>query len=181
MDNDQAPAGFFGQTAGDANVATKTRIGHKKQGNHGVRALGRFNGLFESDLAALVLSVGDDDDGFAAGFTVELIAASKVDGVVQSGADHVAAYRSGISGDVSAAGSLDAGLVDGAIEDAAVVGEVSEEVDVGVKRDDHGLIALAQDSVKEAASGVLNRSEHGLFAAGGVKQQSEGDGKSHLF
>src|SRR5215469_3795064 len=148
--------------------------------DYGIGALGGFNRFFEPDFAALVLRVRHDDNGFAAGFAVEFVAASEVDGVVESRARHVAADRAGIPGNVSAAGRIDAGFVDGAVENAAVVGEVSEEVDVGIEGDNHGLITLAQDSVKETGAGILDRAKHALFAAGGVEQKSEGDGKSHF-
>src|SRR6516165_4796185 len=148
--------------------------------DYGIGALGGFNRFFEPDFAALVLRVSHDNNGFAAGFAVEFVAASEVDGVVESGARHVAADRAGIPGNVSAARRVDASFVDGAVENAAVVGKVSEKVDVGIEGDNHGLIALAQDSVKETGAGILDRAKHVLFAAGGVEQKSEGDGKSHF-
>src|SRR3974377_1854401 len=112
--------------------------------DNGIGALGGFNRLFEPDLAALVLRVSHDDNGFAAGFAVEFVAAGEVDGVVESGARHVAADRAGIPGAVSAARRIDAGLVEGAVENAAVVGEVSQKTAGGIEGGNNGFIDLRQ-------------------------------------
>jgi hypothetical protein len=87
----------------------------------------------------------------------------------------------GIAGDVASAGGIDASFIDGAIENGVVVGEVGEQVHVGIKGENHGLVALAHDAAQESRPGILNGAEIILFAAGGVQKKAEGNRQIHLF
>ena len=74
-------------------------------------------------------------------------------------------------------GGIDLRVMDGALQLSAIVGEIGEHVHVQIERHHHGLIALAQNLVQKAGSGVLLGGKAILFAAAGVNEQPQRDGK----
>src|ERR1700733_4222231 len=177
--DNQATAGFFGHLFRDAGVSAKTRIGDEQNVDNSVGTLRRFDRFFFANLATFVLSVGDDEDGFAAGFAGQLFVAGEIDRVVERSAGDAAADWTRID-HASAHRRVDARLTNRAIEQAAVVGPVCEEIDVGIKRHDERFVSLAQHAIEKGASHLLNGAEHELFRPGGVEKQRESDWERHF-
>src|SRR5262249_53258205 len=75
VDIDHAPAGIIRQAAGDSAISSVTRISNEQDMNHRIGALRGLNRLLQLYLAAFVLGIGDDHDGFASRFTIQLFTA----------------------------------------------------------------------------------------------------------
>jgi hypothetical protein len=143
-----------------------------------VGALGGFGGRGEGFLGALVASVGEEDEDFAASLRGELVVGGEVDGVVEEGAAGVGGGE-GASADAGGSGGgarrIDRSRVDGAGEFGEAVGVVGEEVDVDVEGDEEGDVFRGEDVFEEARGGLLLEEEDALLAAAGVEEEADGE------
>src|SRR5208283_2223011 len=121
------------------------------------------------------------DDGLPPRFAVQLFSTRQVDRIIERCAGNLLpADGPRVSGNHAAARYVDSRLRDGAVQDAAVIRKVGQQVHVGIEGENHGLVSLAQNTVQEAASGVLDRSQIILFASGSIQHQPQGYGQGHL-
>jgi hypothetical protein len=81
--HDHAPASLLGHLFRRARIGAIPRISHQQNVNHRIRALRRLNRFFDAHLASFILRIGDHHDGFAARFSVQLLVAGQVNGVVE--------------------------------------------------------------------------------------------------
>src|SRR5712692_1908943 len=125
--------------------------------NYRVRPLGCFNRLFQSYLAALVLRVRNNDNCFAPGLRSEFFAARQVDRVIEScTGDLPRSDWAGISYPGSLIRDVDPALVNGAFQLATLVGEIRQQIDIGIERHHQSFITLADDTCYELAACVLD-------------------------
>ena len=130
---------------------------------------------------ALIVAVGQDDHGLAAGLLIHLLVRGHVDGVVEQGAfgcpvdGHRAAADAGNSAGAIAARGVDLGLVHGTGQQARAVGVVLQQIDVHIEGDQEGLVFLAQHLLQEAAARLLLQRQNALLAARCVEQDSQGE------
>jgi hypothetical protein len=124
--------GGVGEVVGEGVRAEKDDVEDR------VGALGGFGGGGEGLLGALVSSVGEQDEDFAAGLGGELVVGGQVDGVVEQGAAGMGGGK-GASSDAGGSGRtasrVDRSRVDGVGQFGEAVGVVGEEVDVDVEGD----------------------------------------------
>ena len=123
-DFDGAAAGFVRKLFRDIGAPAVAWVVDQQHVHDRVGFLRGLDGFFETDFAAFVLGVGDDDEGFSARFRAELFRASEIDRVVEVRATGVRRNSSGCD-DPTAADGVDARLVDGAFDDVLVVGEIA--------------------------------------------------------
>ncbi len=108
----------------------------------------------------------------APGFRGEFFAARQVDGIVERRAgDLPRSDRTRISAHGSLVRHVDPALSNGALQLAALVREIREQIDIGIEGHHQRFIAFADDAPDELAPCVLYGRQHVLLAAGSVEQK----------
>ncbi len=172
--HDHPPARFLGELPCDPLVAAVS--GYQENMHDRVGALGGFDRVLQFQLAARVLGVRQDHQGLSPSFIGELVVGGEIDGVIEIRAA-VAALREWTRVHDGSRRGVDLSPIDGAVQPAAVVAEIREQVHVQVKRDHHGQVSLAHDAAQEARGRFLLGGQHVGLAAAGVNQQAQCDGE----
>lgn len=138
--------------------------------NHDLGALRHFNGLGAGYFALIIFAVAEDDDGAADGtvalrvtinhLIAEFVAASAVNGIVESGAAAIMQMR------------------DASLQELYIVSKVLRDLAPGVEAHDEGAVKVgADDMIEEADCGFLLEAEAAMDRAAGIHEQSEFDGQ----
>jgi hypothetical protein len=158
-------------------------ISEKDAVDEGVGALRGFGGIGERFLAAMVDTVGEDDESFAALLLFHEFVGGEVNRVVEKRAPAVAmAVRTAAVSTSTAAARTGLGvlrrvdLVDGREEFLAGRGEVLKEFDFAIEMDEESLIFIfAQDAIEERVAGGAFLIEDAALAEAGINEEAEGE------
>src|SRR6516225_1418030 len=127
-------------------------------------------------MAAFVLTIGEDDHGFAADFGLQLLIGGKKDRVVEGCAAGTGiGNRSSAQARQSAASTAaaDLQLVQGARQVTGIIGIVLVKVNVGVEVDEECQVLAAQHVVQEFGTGFLLDGQHARLAGARVNQDPQ--------
>src|SRR5271157_1852582 len=125
-----------------AEAATHTvesAVGNEQYVADRIRFLGRFNGIFNLQTAAFILSVGKQDHRLASDFMTEFVVRGEIDGIVERGAAGTGrGARNGTLGTHGASRTADSAgvnsrLVERTPEPAHGVGEILQERNINVE------------------------------------------------